>query len=302
MFVRRTYQIVLSAFLLGFLLSIRQTAYAFDVTATLNNQQVVIGDLSYSVGIANANTGQETGTFLLKQKYNYLMDDKMGCQFRWFQIIIQDDCPAKYKGKPLAVAVDPPSGGWDYQKPNGGADTSPYYENDDNGNYAYPNYAQRHDKNYNGGPGFLGMSWTDDYPGICDGKNVKTTWQTYLVFTGPKIKNEFDILFGYQWTVGRDNNGNPVFNSYDNNGNGIDPTKQIDVTQTPPVNYLDEALNNSGFSGWKWAFGKDLALYCPAASTPELSAGLSLTIALLSVVLWHRYRSRRSMATKHSEG
>lgn len=287
MSVKRVYQVAFSTFLFGFLLSTRQAAFAFNVTATLNNQQVVIGDLSYSVGLSGAKSGQETGTFLLKQKYNYLMDDKMGCQFRWFQIIVQDDCPAEYKKKPLSVAVDPPSGGWDYQKPNGGADTSPYYENDDNGKYAYPNYAQRHDKNYNGGPGFLGMSWTDDYPGICDGKNVKTTWQTYLVFTGPKIKNEFNILFGYQWTVGRDNNGNPIFSSSNNNGMGITPNKK----------QINTALKNSGFAGWNWGFGKDLALYCPAASTPELSTNLTLALTLLGVALWHK-RNKQSSVTK----
>lgn len=272
----------------GLALLVIQGASAFDVTANIGGKPVVIGDLSYSVGVNPPNSGAETGTFLLKEQYNNLMDDKMGCQFRWFQIIIQDDCPAKYKGNPLTVTVDPPNGGWDYQQVSGGADTSPYYENDDNGMYAYPNYKDRHDKNYNGGPGFLGQSWTDDAPSLCPNKNSKTTFQTYLVFTGPKIKNNFLILFGYQWYVGRDNMGNPIFGSYNNSGKGIDPTQQMDVTQTPPVNYLNEALNNGGFAKWTWSYGKDLALYCPAASTPELSSVFLLALTVGGSLLAHQ--------------
>lgn len=267
-----------------FFVSSGADALVIDVKVKVDGAVRSIGSLAGSVTPSGGGF-EHYGLFTFDPAYSYLDD----CyDFRWFQTIWYDNCPAQYKGNdlppagvPSKDAVDPPLDGWDYQRTPAnnyttgtpGADKSPFYENDDNGNtYAYPNFAARHTEGVD--------SWTDDFPGICDGYDVKTVWNTFLVVTGGNIPaNQFGILAGYEWRVGR-NNVN------DGTGQG---TKYGSTGGT--VIFGDAALVNtilagSGFTTWSALLNPDLDLTCiPEPATLVLMASLLL-------VRRHRDRGR----------
>jgi hypothetical protein len=253
-------------------------AFAINVTAKINGNNVVIGDIAASAGIYNPTTGVETGTFFLNDTYKNLMDDDCGNQFRWVQIITDDSCPAKWKGNNITFGIDPPKGGWDYQKGDGGADNAPFYENNDGGVYAYPNYAARHDQ-------ALGKSWTNDFPGICPNPNDNTTWQTYLVFYNPtRMGQSYSVLAGYTWSVGRDGTGNPVYSG---------PTFYNAIGQAN-INDLTTAMNNTGFGNWTATFGDDIGKLAQCPEPSSVAVFLVFSAGLVLLIVRRRMRAGRS--------
>lgn len=233
-------------------------AATISVTAKVGANEVTIGDIDVTVGIQGSQ-GNEQATFTFDDPWGKL--DNM-CDFRWFQIITSDDCPVPWdSGKdPVFPFVDPPSGGWDYQSGDGGADADPFYENSDPGNYAYPNFSARHEEGV--------KSWTDDGPGLCENPNTKTEWETYLVVTGPGIEKKvgekkFEVLAGYKWSVGRDGTGAAI------------KTGPTEIANPNTAN-LDTAMDNSGFADWSALTGTDLS-----CCIPEPSTFVSFSIAML---------------------
>lgn len=273
-------------FLLAVFLAVSATVHGvvLDVNVKVDGVTRTIGSVSGTV-TANGGGFLHEGVFTFNPTYAYLDD----CyDFRWFQTIFYDDCPAKYKGNdlppagtPSKDAVDPPLDGWDYQRtPEGnymtgtpGADKSPFYENDDDGKtYKYPSFADRHTERV--------KSWTDDFPGICDGLNVKTVWDTFLVVTGGDIPaNQFGILTGYEWRVGRDGNN-------DGTGNGARYGQVGGRVVIGDAGLVNTILAGSGFTNWSALLNSDLNLTC----IPEPAALLLMTMGMGMAIRRRRCR------------
>jgi hypothetical protein len=212
-----------------------------------------IGRLFAADVTIKGDNGAEGAIFKLNDAFKALMDDKMGCEFRWFQVIADHSNPPFWKGAgpPSYPFVDGPSGGWDYQRDpqykyksgKPGGDTSPFYENDDSfkpNENSYPDYKDVHDAS-------KGKSWQSDGPGLPAGPNTVAKFQTYLVFVDPAMRKamEFDILIGFSWEIGRDKDGK----AYAKGPTLID---KIDLA------FLNKSLEPSGFKGWTAKTGLDI--------------------------------------------
>lgn len=255
--------------------AISATASAQSVTANVNGQQVVIGNLSASNGYYQNNPRTNkltmTGSLQLNSTYKYLMNDAMGCQFRWFQIVTADSRPPKWMGSAPAVPyTDPPYNGWDYQRtPEGdymtgtpGDDQLPFYEN--NAEYALNSESPTNTTGL-GHNAADGISRIYDRPGLPRVDNGVLTFQTYIVFVDPALlaAKTFIPLLGYSWGGGF--NGRPTqANIYFTGPTYIQPNQFN-------MNTMVTALNNDGFSGWKPTFGGQLAA-CPEPA-PFLALG-----------------------------
>jgi hypothetical protein len=280
-----------------------------DVFALVNGSVQDIGALTWT--ISNTNQGNanypsyfESATFQLNNTYKYLMMDP-SCQFRVFQVITYDDEPAKFpNGNTVTVPyVDPVSGGYDYQQANGGADTAPFYENDDGPNkYSYPRYSDKYSDYFTKFPfpantlvhsAALGNVTTWDQPGL-SGANHVTDFQTYVAFNDPGLEGNktLDLLAGFSWSVST--NGASQISM--NGGNSIDMS--VDGLSAT----IDTALSNANFSGWSWTqysasnidLGLQAAQYCP-----EPSSILLLTFGVGIVAI--KFRPRAGARTKRPE-
>ena len=225
-----------------------EAAEIIDVNAFYKGNNVQIGTIAATV----SPTGAESGIFTFAPGWGKL-DTHL--DFGWYQIITADDCPAKWGGgfPPLPV-VDPPAGGWDYQLPTGD-DFKPFYWND-------AEFAANHVEG-------VSSSTSDNPRDPCSKPGQGTFWETFLVAYG-YAPNAFDVLAGYDWSVGTDGSGN--------------------VTATGPtiaainLGVLNIALEDSGFGMWTAETGVDL---------PEPSALTLMFIPFVCVVLAETRRARR---------
>ncbi len=264
---------IFTALALFALSAARASAQPWNITARVNGVATNIGTLTptFTAGgmTANADLNVNGGPF---------MDDDCGGQFRWVQIITQDDEPAKKNGvawgqNAARAIVDVPSGGWDYQNPPNakgpaggyGADNAPFYENNDGSTYWFGNYAAYH--NETGGANGQGQSSIEDGPGLSKGGD-KTTFQTYLVYYMAGSMS-YNVLLGYQWTVTASNppaDPNPTLTYGLTAGNPIQNAGGLGVPQAN-MNLLATAMTNAGFAGWTATTGANLGSPCPEFST-----------------------------------
>ena len=290
--MRRPYLGVGLAFLFSLVVVSQQIVLAGVVTATVAGQSVPLGNLNYSLNASGDNFVNEA-TFQLNDAFKSLMND---CgQFRWFQIVTTDTDPINYQGKLLKAAyVDPPSGGWDYQRnPAGdftkgtpGADTSPFYENDigfaGNKN-SYPNLDGSLQV-FGGKAGpfpiqdtSLGLIRTQDVPGL-GGNNNKLIFETFLAYISDCMPaNTFQILGGYTWGIQTDGAGKL---------SKIAPSDIAfapDLVPNTNVVNATAALANS-FPGWTAVFDSEIELCC----VPEPATWMVIVLMGGYLGVWQR--------------
>lgn len=245
----------------------------WPVTAKVNGKAENIGTLTGLVDLGGVGPFStiEYGEFKFDAKWK---DLDTCCDFRWYQIFTYDDHPGALPGGTVLKTpyVDPPAGGYDYQQPKG-ADKTPFYENDDDGNtYYFSNFKDTHIEKE--------KSWTYDSPGLGLYKNgEKMKIETYLCGYGEGIekeigKNKFDVLWGFSWELGVD-------------GTGAKYAKLIDEIKPAAFDLknLKLALDNSGFNAWDVVTGTDYKNCIPEPASIVL---LVLSVACTAL------RSRRA--------
>jgi hypothetical protein len=246
---------------------------------------VRIGTLTWTV--QNNNTGSDefmTAVFQFQGGWGAILDPIY--DFRWFQIINDASNPQNWfptwnGNRPNLPVVDPPAGGWDYQRNRGGADNSPYYENDDDGNtYAFPNFSGQY-RNPHPDTGSRDVHqetrWSTflDAPSIPAGENV--LFKTFLVAvlhgsnTITPGQQEFVKLAGFSWRL-------------DGRATHQDITKLGAIDPANVKEKIGRALVNSGFQGWNTI---QLTQY---TMIPEPASLLALAIGLVGLA----YRRRRA--------
>ena len=251
-----------------------------SLIADISDGGTVVGTLSPFVD----SFGDESATFTLLSPYRFLMNDALGDDFRFFQVIYYDDEPTTWNGNIITPAgatahsgtlVDTPSGGWDYEQP-GGDDAIPFYESDTANNpstgqpYAFPtlSYPALHSPDGTN-PGY---SSTLDAPGLA-GPNHQTLFDTFVVYEDPALaaQQTFDVLGGYSWGIFTDAGGSQF---------GINPAG---VVITPSLlTELDGALGRSGFSGWTAQYQSTFA------DLPEPATWLLVAAGVAGLVLGRR--------------
>lgn len=274
----------LSVGLLGHLtLAEAQNTGGIRVNARIRNVgNVHIGDLTW-----NRANGIMTAVFRFQGNWGNILDPLY--DFRWFQIIKQDSNPPRrwdYQNnrwiQPGVPVVDPPRGGWGYQYgpggnptnrlPGEGADESPYYENDDDGNqYAFPNFSGQYNGNHRdtGSPNVhieRQFSTFEDMPGTDFDNPLE--FQTILVVvlhgsnTFQQGQRNFLKLAGFDWEFQVDQAG----------------VRSIPrVAETNLANKkqdIRDALQNGGFVGWNSLQWRDFELVPEPASLTALAVGL----------------------------
>ena len=251
---------------------------------------VQIGTLTWTV--QNNNTGHDefmTAVFRFQGGWGQILDPIY--DFRWFQIINDASNPQNWfptwnRNRPNFPVVDPPAGGWDYQygpdhvrnggqrnqrNPGEGADNSPYYENDDDGNtYAFPNFSGQYRFNHpdtNNRDVHREGDWSTflDTPSIPAGENV--LFKTFLVVvrhgsnTITPGQQEFVKLAGFSWRL---------------DGGAIqDITKLGALDPTREKQKIMQALGNSGFQGWNTIQLTAFTMVPEPASMLALGVGLA---------------------------
>ena len=243
-----------------------------------------IGTLDSSATLTGGQVVEEA-TFQLNNSFLYLMNDAQNWEFRYFQIVTVDTDPINYLGQPLnAPYTDPPSGGWDYQRnPAGnfqagtpGADTSPFYEND-NGFVLNPNSYPTYSGSLNvfgGANGNFpmhsqagGYVRTQDVPGIP--ANNSLTFDTFITFYAPGVTgNQFIPLAGYSWGISANGTG------------ALTPTAPtaLDLSQDALQADVINALGADGFTGWNALFGGTITV-----PEPRTLALLAMGFAALAL-------------------
>lgn len=245
---------------------LNQSVFA-NVTGQVPGTQ--IGTLNASATLSGGQVVEEA-TFQLNNSFLYLMNDAQNWQFRYFQIVTVDTDPINYLGQPLnAPYTDPPSGGWDYQRNPAnnlagtpGADTSPFYEND-NGFVLNPNSYPTYSGSLNvfgGANGNFpihsqagGYVRTQDVPGIP--ANNSLSFDTLITFYAPGVTgNEFIPLAGYSWGISANGTG------------ALTPTAPValDLSQDALQADVINALGADGFTGWNALFGGTITVPEPA--------------------------------------
>jgi hypothetical protein len=178
------------------------------VRAIVNGVDSEIGFLEPTISDGDAAEDKfERATFDLHPDFGFLMNDQLGCQFRFFQIVTSDSDPMRppmVNGiLPNIPYVDPPSGGYQGQTSamGNGADTSPFYENDDGaGPYAFQRYSDFFNEADSAFPvntpvhdPVNGIVNTNDFPDVSD--NSRVDFETYIVFVDETLRAQktFDV-------------------------------------------------------------------------------------------------------------
>jgi hypothetical protein len=274
----------------------RAAAAIIPVTATVN-------------GVANTNIGTINSTiddtndfmrsvFQLNAANRNLMNDAMGCQFRYVQIVTQDTDPNRPRDAagnlPAIPYVDPPRGG--YQGAGAGADNAPFYENDPGtGPFNYPNY----DGSFaNPAPAFPantpvheeanGIVRAVDFPTIS--ANSAVTFETYIVYVNPELRamapSLFCVLAGFRWTVTRGAGAATTFTETTGNA-GITDIRAAGGGDGAAITRINTAMANSGFNaGFAWQATTDCNLM-PCVPEPS---GLALVVIGGGLTVWRRRR------------
>ncbi|MBX9790610.1 MAG: hypothetical protein K2Y37_16965 [Pirellulales bacterium] len=284
--------------LFSLLIASQRVLVAGVVTATVGGQSVPLGNLNYSLS-PSGDAFVNEATFQLNDAFKVLMND--WGQFRWFQIVTTDTDPINYQGKALkAVYVDPPNGGWDYQRdPAGdftkgtpGADASPFYENDTGfaGNKnSYPNY-DGNLKVFGGKAGTfpiadtsLGLIRTQDMPGL-GGNNNKLIFETFLAYISKCMPpNTFQVLAGYTWGIQTDGMGK--LSAIAPSDIKFSPDL---VPNTNTVNISAALAGPGGFPGWSAVFDSEIQTCC----APEPATWLVIVLMGGYLGIWQRRRAR----------
>jgi hypothetical protein len=285
---------------LSLLVAGQQIVLAGVVTANVAGMTQPIGNLNFSLTPSDGAFVNEA-TFQLNDAFKSLTND--WGQFRWFQIVTTDTDPINYQGKLLkAPYVDPPSGGWDYQRnPAGdftkgtpGADASPFYENDigfTGNKNSYPNLdGELQVFGGKNGPfpiqdTGLGLIRTQDVPGL-GGANNKLIFETFLAYISDCMPpNTFQVLAGYTWGIQTDGAGK------------LSKIAPSDITFAPDLipntNVVNAtaALANS-FPGWTAMFDSEIEMCC--VPEPATWLVIMLMCGYLGVWHWRRARTRAS--------
>ena len=174
------------------------------VHGTVNGVDTEIGFLEPTIS-DGADGKYEKSIFDLHPDYEFLMNDAMGCQFRYFQVAISDNDP---KRPPMTNGmlpgipyVDPPNGGYLGQTSSmgNGADHSPFYENDDGaGPYAFQRYSDVFNSADSAFPdntpvhSATGTVNTNDFPGVSD--NAHVDFETYIVFVDDEMRRRKHLM------------------------------------------------------------------------------------------------------------
>jgi hypothetical protein len=267
---------------------LNQSVYA-NVTGQVPGTQ--IGTLNSSATLSGGQVVEEA-TFQLNNSFNYLMNDAQNWQFRYFQIVTVDTDPINYLGQPLnAPYADPPSNGWDYQRNPAnnwqtgtpGADTSPFYEND-NGFALNPNSYPTYSGSLNvfgGANGNFpihsqagGYVRTQDVPGIP--ANNSLSFDTFITFYAPGITgNQFIPLAGYSWGITANGTG------------ALTPTAPtaLDLSQDALQADVINAMAADGFTGWNALFGGTITV-----PEPGVLALLAMAFTALVLRVQRRYQ------------
>jgi hypothetical protein len=235
------------------------------VPALVNGKQEnSIGQVTALTVTIKGDSGAEGAFFKLDDGFKFLMNDAKGCQFRWFQVMTQNDDPPVWKGKPPPSYpfVDGPSGGWDYERDppfkyksgKPGGDTVPFYENDDDftpNKNSYPLYKDVHSQKD-------GVVKESDGPGLPRGASSIRKFETYLVFVDPMMRKamQFDVLVGFGWEIGLDKDKKPY-------AKGSEEIKKLDLAM------LNKSLEPSGFKGWEAKTGLDIGACAMASPEPD---------------------------------
>ena len=245
----------------------RAATTTFNVDVTVNGMSFLAGSIT-----ADANNfTRANGSQFFKEEAAFTLADPAldtHCQFRWYQIITDLSESVRTAdeflwgdpaGTPTKPFVDPPNRGYQYQFNDGGADTSPFYENDDNAKYKDPSYADTHTPHVN--------SRTADFPSIRDDAFVN--FETYLTVFDPTGEctplNTFKVIAGFSWSIMVDADGKRTADGAD------------EITNIPGrLGTLQTALNNSGFSDWTASDDIDLTCCLPAPGSISPLAALGL--------------------------
>jgi hypothetical protein len=277
-----------------------QNTGTIPVNARIQNVGLThIGDLTW-----NRTNGIMTAVFRFGGNWGNVLDPRY--DFRWFQIVKEFDGQGWGEGvrrwnydpnNPRWVEtnrpiVDPPRGGWEYQydgnrnptnrQQGDGADESPYYENDDDGNtYAFPNFSGQYSRNHRdtNDPNVhveRRFSTFFDAPGWDSAATI--SFQTFLVValhgrnTFQQGQQNFLKLAGFRWQL------------------QVDQQLNKTIVNVAALNLADkkqairDALTNGGFNNWNALQLDDFEL------VPEPASLIALTFGLAGLA----YRRRRA--------
>lgn len=274
----------LSVGLFGLLtLAEAQNTGTIAVQARIQNLgNVHIGDLTW-----NRADGFMTAVFRFQGNWGNVLDPLY--DFRWFQIIKRDNNPPRHwdytnnnwinSNIPI---VDPPRGGWSYQydggrnptnrQPGDGADESPYYENDDDGNqYWFPSFSGRYNANHRD-TGQRDVHVERQFSTFLDAPNTRAdnplTFQTILVVvlhgnnTFQRNQRNFLKLVGFDWDF------------QVNAGQGSIPRVAVSNLADKKGD-IERALQYGGFDNWNSLQWRDFELVPEPASLLILGVGLA---------------------------